>query len=101
MSVQRLRPEAEETDQCVLPNMQEANQRCNQNISAMMGPDVGAGATSSAAICQPCPILRLGWTQILAPAGESPKPGHNCAYFVNPLWRKTWLFKAERRCCSS
>lgn len=87
MSVQRLRPEAEETDQCVLPNMQEADQRCNQNISAMMGPDAGAGATSSAAGRQPCPVLRLGWTQSLAPTGDSPKPGHNCAYFVNPLWR--------------
>lgn len=36
VSVQRLRPEAEETDQRMLSNMQEAHQRCYQNISAMM-----------------------------------------------------------------
>lgn len=36
VSVQQLWAEAEETDQCMLSNMQEAYQRCYQNISAMM-----------------------------------------------------------------
>lgn len=36
VSVQRLWAEAEETDQRLLSDMQEAYQRCDQNISAMM-----------------------------------------------------------------
>lgn len=36
MPVQRLRAEAEKTDQRVLPDLPEAHQRCYQNVSAVM-----------------------------------------------------------------
>lgn len=37
VSVQRLRAQAEEADQRLLPNLPEAHQRCHQNIQAITG----------------------------------------------------------------
>ncbi len=70
VSVQRLWAEAEETDQCVLSDMQEANQRRYQNVPAVMVRMLKTGAVTSTAGCHLCSLLRLGWTRTLAPTGD-------------------------------
>lgn len=91
VSVQRLRPQAEKTDQRVLSDMQEAHQRCNQNISAVMVPDVETGAVTSTAGCHLCPPSQarldtdLDW--------RLAKTGHNCAYiYILYGWIEMRLF---------
>lgn len=80
VSVQRLRAEAEETDQCVLSNMQEAYQRCNQDISAVtvqMFKQVLWLPLLDATCVQ---ILRLGtdpWPRL-----KISHTRHNCAYIT-------------------
>lgn len=70
VSVQRLWAETEETDQRMLPNMQEAYQRCYQDISPITVSMFKTGAVTSTAGCHLHPLLRLGWTQILALTGD-------------------------------
>lgn len=73
VSVQRLRPQTEETVQCVLPHLPEAHQRCHQNIQAitvrvfklvllLLRPTAG---------CHPCLTLRFGPTFWI---GDQPSP---------------------------
>lgn len=68
VSVQRLWAEAEETDQCVLSNMQEAYQRCYQNISAVMVQMFKQVLPLLDATC--VPFSGFVWTWILAPTGH-------------------------------
>lgn len=82
VSVQRLWAEAEETDQCMLSNMQEAYQRCNQNLSAMMF-QMFKQVLRLPQLARRC----LDATNLLfsGPNRRLATPGHNCAYRVSIL----------------
>lgn len=60
VSVPRLRAEAEETDQCMLPHMQEAYQRCHQNLQAVM-VDLLKKVLHLHLPGAACVSLRFGW----------------------------------------
>lgn len=80
VSVQRLWPEAKETDQCVLSDMQEADQRRYQNVPAVMARMLKSRCCDFHSWMPPGSASQARLDTDLGPNRRLATPGHNCAY---------------------